>query len=477
MGWSMTPRRIRITTKLLTWSLALMTIFYLVIFFLFWGIKDVVSTSGEIVTADFAMVAKSEQAMDTLLSYLENYRKHAILGREEYLSAAWEHLERLKAIAGADGMREEHSPGIATLQNDLANYLRNGNHADLPDEERAEHWLSLVSLDRLHHVERINARVQEIYGSGASAYRWGLVGLVTATIFGVSASLGIALHLHRSLREIRLGINRMANDEEFQPIRAKTSDELGELAGAFNEMAERLDAESRMRAEFISMLSHEIRTPLTSIREAVSLVQDGVLGAVDQRQSAYLDIAQNEARRLSDLLAKLMQISNLGSKRIDLHLRPLPLLDLVHEAVQRVEPIAVKRDIAVNVNFLDETVWVSADREHLQQVLFNLLGNALKFAPNGSRVEIRFVLESRSKLVKICVMDQGPGIPPEEQKYVFQRFYRGAGVHNISDGAGLGLSISRQIIEAHAGELWLEESTATGSVFCFTLPLVSGQQS
>lgn len=476
MALSVTPRRIRITTKLLAWSIALMTIFYIVIFFLFWGIKDVVSTSGEIVTEDFAMVAKSEQVIDILLGYLENYRKHVILGREEYLSAAWEHLERLESIAGEDGMRKDHSPGIATLQKDLANYLNNGNHAELPDEERAEHWLSLVSSDRLHHFERINASVQDIYGRGASAYHWGLVGLMTATIFGVAASLGIALHLHRSLRAIRLGINRMANDEEFQPIRTESSDELGTLAGAFNEMAERLEVEARMRAEFISMLSHEIRTPLTSIREAVSLVQDGVLGPVDQRQSAYLDIAQNEARRLSDLLTKLMQISNLGAKPIDLQVRPLPLLDLMHEAIQRVQPIAVKNNIAVNAPFLEEMVWVSADREHLQQVLFNLLGNALKFAPKGSRVEIRVVLAAKSNMVKICVMDQGPGIPQTEQKYVFQRFYRGNGVHNISDGAGLGLSISRQIIAAHAGELWLEESTPTGSTFCFTLPLVSDQQ-
>ncbi|WP_161788460.1 HAMP domain-containing sensor histidine kinase [Desulfonatronum thiodismutans] len=327
-------------------------------------------------------------------------------------------------------------------------------------------------MDRLSIFDRINVSVQEIYDRGEAAYRWGLTGLAAMTFLGVATSLGIALHLNRSLREIRLGISRMANDEEFRPIETNSSDELGELAGAFNEMAERLEVEARVRAEFISMLSHEIRTPLTSIREAVSLVQDGVLGTVDQRQSAYLDIAQKEAHRLSDLLTKLMQISNLGAKRIDLSVQALPLLNLVREAILRIQPIAVKKSIIVEPPRLKEVVWVLADKEHIQQVLFNLLGNALKFAPCGSLVTINVTVLEASGMVKTCVMDQGPGIPPGERKYVFQRFYRGEGVKKISDGAGLGLSISRRIIEAHSGEIWLEDTSSTGSAFCFTLPLV-----
>ncbi|WP_028572809.1 ATP-binding protein [Desulfonatronum lacustre] len=470
------PLRIGVTTKLLVWSLALITIFYVIIFSLFLGIKDVVSTSGRIVNDDFAMVARSDQVMSTLLSYLENLRKYQILGREEYLSASWDHLETLRLLVDGFVTQGDPSPGISFLQADLAKYLHNGDHAELPDEERTERWITLISMDRLNLFERINGSVQEIYARGEAAYRWGLVGLAAATFFGVAASLGIALHLNRSLREIRLGISRMANDEEFQPIRTNSTDELGELAEAFNEMAERLDVEAQMRAEFISMLSHEIRTPLTSIREAVSLVQDGVLGAVDQRQSAYLDIAQKEAHRLSDLLAKLMQISNLGSKRIELHVQALPFLDLVREAVQRIQPIAVKKSITVEAPRLGEVIWVLADKEHIQQVLFNLLGNALKFAPCDSLVAISVTVLEASNMVKTCVMDQGPGIPPGERKYVFQRFYRGEGVQKISDGAGLGLSISRQIIEAHSGEIWLEDTSSTGSAFCFTLPLVSDRR-
>lgn len=467
------PLRIGVTTKLLIWSLALITCFSIIIFSLFLGIRDVVSTSGRIVGEDFARVARSDQVMNTLLSYLENFRKYEILGREEYLSASWDHLETLRFLVSAFAGQGDPPPGSAFLRADLANFLHNGDHAELPGEERTELWITLISMDRLNLFDRINLSVQDIYARGEAAYRWGLAGLAVMTLIGAATSLGIVLHLNRSLREIRLGISRMANDEEFQPIKANSPDELGELAGAFNEMAERLDVEARMRAEFISMLSHEIRTPLTSIREAVSLVQDGVLGTVDQRQSAYLDIAQKEAHRLSDLLAKLMQISNLGAKRIDLSVQPLPLQDLIREAIQRIHPIAVKKSIIVEPPRLKEVVWVLADKEHLQQVLFNLLGNALKFAPCDSLVRINVTELKASGMVKTCVMDQGPGIPPGERKYVFQRFYRGEGVQKISDGAGLGLSISRRIIEAHSGEIWLEDTSSTGSAFCFTLPLLT----
>ena len=476
MAKTLLPLRIGVTTKLLVWSLALTTCFSIIIFSLFLGIRDVVSTSGRIVGEDFARVARSDQVMDTLLSYLENLRKYEILGREEYLSASWDHLENIRFLVGGFASQGDLSPGISFLHADLANYLHNGNHAGLPGEEQTELWITLISMDRLSLFDRINLSVQEIYARGEAAYRWGIAGLVAMTFLGVATSLGIAIHFNRSLREIRLGINRVANDEEFQPIRTNSSDELGELAGAFNEMAERLEVEARVRAEFISMLSHEIRTPLTSIREAVSLVQDGVLGTVDHRQSAYLDIAQNEACRLSDLLAKLMQISNLGSKRVDLSVQAQPLLDLVREATQRIQPIAVKKSIIVKAPRLKKEIWVLADKEHIQQVLFNLLGNALKFAPCNSLVTINVTVLEASSMVKTCVMDQGPGIPPGERKYVFQRFYRGEGVQKISDGAGLGLSISRLIIEAHSGEIWLEDTSSTGSAFCFTLPLVTDQQ-
>lgn len=473
IGMASRPLRIGITTKLLAWSLALITIFYIITFALFLGIKGIVSTSGRIVNEDFATITQSDHVMDTLLSYLENLRKYEILGREEYLSASRDHLENLQLLVGGTVIRRDHSPGLFSLQTDLAKYLHNGNHGLFPDEDEAERWISLVSMDRMDRFERINTSVQNIYAKGAAAYRWGLIGLAAATFLGIAASLGVALHLHRSLRAIRQGIGRMTHNEEFQPICTNSSDELGELAEAFNAMAERLEVEARMRAEFISMLSHEIRTPLTSIREAISLVQDGVLGPVDQRQSAYLDIAQKEANRLSDLLSKLMQISNLGSKGIELHIQALPLRNLVQEAILRVQPIAVKKSITIAPPDLEENTWVLADKEHIQQVLFNLLGNALKFTPTDSLVTISTTMRKVSNTVKICVTDQGPGIPLQEQKYVFERFYRGKSIQKITDGAGLGLSISRQIIEAHSGEIWLEETAPTGSAFCFTLLLAT----
>ncbi|WP_161946300.1 sensor histidine kinase [Desulfonatronum thiosulfatophilum] len=467
--------RFGITKKLLAWCLVLITIFYAITIYLFLGIRDVVSTSGRIVDEDFAMVALTEQVMDTLLLYLENIRKYEILGREEYLTASREHLHNLHLMVGGHDQRR-FSPGLSDLQINLASSDIAESIAAMPDEEVIGSWINSISRDRLHYIDQINRRVQEMYSRGAEAQQWGLLGLLAATFFGVTASSAIAVYLNRSLRELRRGILRVSKDEEFQPIRIRSSDELGELAKAFNEMGARLLAEEQMRADFITMLSHEIRTPLTSIRESISLVQEGILGEVELRQAAYLDIAQNETRRLSDLLTRLMQISYLGSNSLELNLQITSAQELVIDSLRRIRPVADKKHIATRLHSSPSPVTVLADRDHIQQVLFNLLGNAMKFAPPDSTVHVNLTVLEHLKMLQVCVTDQGPGIPESEKKFVFQRYYRGNDVKKITDGAGLGLGISRQIIEAHSGEIWLDDSSSRGSTFCFTLPLTAEPQ-
>ncbi|GAB6059095.1 ATP-binding protein [Desulfonatronum parangueonense] len=463
-----------ITKKLLAWCLVLITIFYVITIYLFLGIRDVVATSERIVDEDFAMIALTEEIMDTLLMYLENMRKYEILGREEYMTASQEHLSRLITLTTSrHNQRSGFSPGLSDLRVSLASFDIDENISSMPDEEIIASWIDTVSRDRLHYLDQINRRVQGIYARGAEAQKRGLLGLVAVTFFGVAASSGIALYLNRSLREIRRGIIRISKDEAFQPIRIRSSDELGELAKAFNEMGTRLRAEEQMRAEFITMLSHEIRTPLTSIRESISLVQEGILGEVRPRQAAYLDIAQNESRRLSDLLTRLMQISYLGSNRLELNLQSISLQDLVAESIQRIRPVADKKNIATRIHSPHSLVTVLADKDHIQQVLFNLLGNAVKFAPPDSTVYVCVTYPDKPQMAQICVTDQGPGIPKDEIQYVFQRYYRGKDAKQITDGAGLGLSISRHIIEAHHGRIWLDCSSFKGSTFCFTLPLAT----
>ncbi len=466
-----------ITSRLLAWSLSLMVIFGLIIGYFSHGIRDLVSTTDGIVNKDFEVVAITEQLVDTTLLFVENRRKYEILGRQEYHLASLEHLKSferlLTSLPRGTGLPElEQGLEIMGLSR------MDGSEAveiSLPSEEALSAWIQSVTTLRAGYLDRINNRMQRMYDRGVQAQRLGFTGFVLVTLVGLLGSLIIAYFLNRSMREFRKSISAMSLSEDFKPVRVGSYGELGELAKAYNRMGIRLKQEEEMRSRFISMLSHEIRTPLTSIRESINLVRDGVAGSSSVDQARFLEIAHKETIRLSDLLQRLMQASSLESGKIRLEPVRVKAYELFEEAVERIRPVAEAGRVDIKVTTPKTSTILHADPSHIQQVLFNLLGNAVKFSPAGSQIILGASIGSGSRDLVVCVVDQGPGIPEEEEDLVFERYYRGKNISNMTDGAGLGLNISRHIIRAHGGELWLEKNSSSGCVFCFNLPAEADQ--
>jgi len=277
--------------------------------------------------------------------------------------------------------------------------------------------------------------------------------------------------MHRPLRELTKGIRSIPQRGLSAPIPILSKDEFGELAKAFNEMADRLGQEERMRSDFISMLSHEIRTPLTSIRESVNLIADEVMGTINDRQKRFLFIASGEIERITELLNHLMQVSRMEAGVLDITIRPLDPLPLISSSVHRLTPAAEAKGVKICTQVDAVLPLVRGDPDHLQQVLLNLLGNAIKFSPSGSEIIIRAVPDEQRRNVKFSISDNGPGIPEQEQSLVFQKYYRASGIKDEVDGVGLGLSISKHIVEAHGGLIWVQSQVGEGSTFGFTLPM------
>jgi signal transduction histidine kinase len=228
-----------------------------------------------------------------------------------------------------------------------------------------------------------------------------------------------------------------------------------------------------MRSDFISMLSHEIRTPLTSIRESVNLIAEEVMGDINEKQRRFLLIASTELERITSLLNHLMQISRLEAGAVEIHLRLIDLYEFVEGTISRLIPAAEAKDISIHSEIAPEISNFYCDPDNLQQVLLNLLGNAIKFSPHGSEILISVRREDSAKapLLVFSVTDGGPGIPDAEQALVFHKYYRAPGVRDHVDGVGLGLSISKHIVEAHGGEIGVRSEPGEGSTFSFTLPL------
>jgi signal transduction histidine kinase len=218
-------------------------------------------------------------------------------------------------------------------------------------------------------------------------------------------------------------------------------------------------------------LSHEIRTPLTSIRESVNMVGEEVMGPITDRQRRFLEIAGSEIGRICDLLNHLMQASRLEPGALKLHLERVDTYALVAASIESLKPAAEVKQIKITSEVPAEAPDVLGDAQYLQQVFLNLMGNAIKFSDPQSEVWVRVGQHNKQNQLTFKIVDNGPGILEEDQVKLFSKYYRAPSVRDHLDGVGLGLSITKNIVEAHHGTIWVESQVGQGSTFGFTLPL------
>lgn len=453
--------------------MVLVGIFYATTSVLILRIQNLVEVSSAIVNVNYDMDLSAQRMIQQLLSLEENRKRYEILQKDVYMEAFVSDLVDFGSTLTAVLERHpEYRARWALLTREYGALLarsRDTGPKVLPDRIVTS-WLDLLSEAREQNQQEMETRLNELAAKSRAAERLGFFGLMASIGFGVLGSVFIAYRLNLSLSEIRRGIRELGSGEPARPVRVATHDELGELAQAFNSMTARLTEEEKMRQDFIAMLSHEIRTPLTSIRESVALVADGVFGEVNEKQRHFLDISRQEALRLTNLLERLMKVSSLEAQRLKLATEPLDASALARQALDRLQSSALAKDIELKAELPEDFVFVEADQEHITQVLVNLLGNAVKFSPPGSVVRLSVTPEPAGKFVIFCVVDEGPGIAPEEQERIFLKYYREPAVRGSVDGLGLGLSIARGIVEAHGGTLWLNSAPGCGASFCFSLP-------
>jgi signal transduction histidine kinase len=250
---------------------------------------------------------------------------------------------------------------------------------------------------------------------------------------------------------------------------ANARDELGHLALTFNELLDRLTASLDQQRQFMADASHELRTPLAAIRSAA-----GVTLQRERESGEYRDalaLVDEQGRRLGRLVDDMFTLARADTGHAPLKPQPFYLDELIAEIARAASQIGRRRSVAVIAEPAAETAFVG-DEELIRRMLTNLVDNAVRYSPEGGAVRIAMVCDADCS--RIAVTDKGPGIAPDTQSHIFDRFYRGdkARTHGVSDeGAGLGLAIARWVAEAHGGRLALEQSDAGGSTFVVTLPM------
>jgi PAS domain S-box-containing protein len=227
----------------------------------------------------------------------------------------------------------------------------------------------------------------------------------------------------------------------------------------------------QMKSDFISLVSHELRTPLTSIIGFVSFILDGKTGPINEKQQNSLIRVQRQSKRLAALISDLLDVSRIESGRIQMNQEPIMLLEIANQRIEEIRPQADAKVIQLKFVAPESLPAILGDEARIGQAFTNLIGNAIKFTPDNGEVTVKLKVDGN--LLHVEVIDTGPGIPVEERQKIFEKFYQRSDIHTRQKGgSGLGLSITKTIVEAHGGTLWVDDGEqGKGSNFQFVLPL------
>lgn len=303
----------------------------------------------------------------------------------------------------------------------------------------------------------------------------------TALVSALAVSIFVSRRVVTPIRQMMQASRHIAAGHYRERVEVTGEDELGKLARSFNQMAATLEQTETMRRDLIANVAHELRTPLSSIKGYMEGLIDGVLPA---RPETYQQVYR-EADRLQRLVNDLQELSRVEAGAFELHYRPLSIAELVRQTAVRLQPQFDEKGVTLKLNLPPNLPQVKADEDRISQVLLNLVGNALQYTPAGGRVTVTAGLpapgqnlpHSRIKqdsFLLVAVQDTGIGIAPEHLPHLFTRFYRvDKSRSRVGGGSGIGLTITRHLIEAHGGYIWAESAgNGKGSVFTFALPLL-----
>jgi signal transduction histidine kinase len=230
-----------------------------------------------------------------------------------------------------------------------------------------------------------------------------------------------------------------------------------------------LEAASQHKSEFLANMSHELRTPMNAILGFSEVLAEGMFGEINDKQAEYLRDILESGRHLLSLINDILDLSKIEAGRMELELTNFDLPGAIETALILVRERASRRGIALGKTMDERLGTVRGDERKVKQVLLNLLSNALKFTPEGGRIDVRASLNGG--LAEVSVADTGVGIAPEDQGAIFEEFRQVGTADKKVEGTGLGLALSRKFIELHGGRIWVKSQVGQGSTFTFTLPV------
>jgi signal transduction histidine kinase len=295
----------------------------------------------------------------------------------------------------------------------------------------------------------------------------GLMAVLLAVYAGTLAlwvAARLAARMFKDLDAVRATLAAVGEGRRDVRVAPRGDDEIARLGHQVDDMIDRLDREERMRRELFAAVSHDLRTPITSLGLLATAIDDAIVDEAKRRE--YAGRMNTHVRQVGALIDDLFDLTRLEAKELEWTMERLVVDELVHDAVEAMRPAGDANSVAVHADVDGAHACSHGNREQLSRVLFNLIQNAIHHTPPDGSVTVH--VEAREGAVEVEVADTGDGIADGQRDRVFEPFFRGDAARQ-APGAGLGLAISRAIVEAHGGSIWLEEA-AVGTRVRFRLP-------
>ena len=445
---------------------------------------------AELVTYHFPAVETAKRLIASLYSQLKSDKQYLVLRDTVLLKEFLEEAENFRKTLAVLQEQEQSEETRKLLQktNQLHEefhtlFLSEGVQQTKPSE------LSIMEYEKRRDAlvdamsETINAYISLQESSIGGVLRDSHIRSVQAEeitrqllIMAILLGLGLAgvasYSIVRPLRRIQGQIRRIGQGQFGRTLPVTVPHELRELVNTVNWMGEKLQKLDEMKSEFLANISHELRTPLTSMREGAQLLLDGIPGPLTRDQRETLTILLSSSQRLNQLIENLLDLSRMEADMLAYQFSPTDLNRLVLRSAEKMKFLAERKHIQILTDLdSDRARMQEVDGSRIEQVLENLLSNALKFSSEGATVSIRSQPDKEANGFHITVTDTGPGIPTEDLPHVFERFYQGrtqAGRAYV--GSGIGLALSKRVIEAHGGTIWAESELGKGTSVHFMIP-------
>ena len=327
-------------------------------------------------------------------------------------------------------------------------------------------------MDEMMGQEASQAAMEQMFGPAERAYLEAVNGSLwlaggLAALVAVTLGLMFARQISSPVRTLTSAARRLGAGDLDQRVPVHRRDELGELAEAFNSMAEAVGRQEMLRRQMAADIAHELRTPLAVIQANLEAMLDGI------RPLSVEEVADvhRETQLLSRLVTDLRDLSLAETGQLPLRKELTDLTALVRMSVARFSSRAEEKGVRLVVEAAEDSPCADVDPDRVAQVFGNLLDNALRWTPPGGEAVVRLHPGAQRDEVRVTVRDTGPGIPEEHLPNVFERFYRADRARARTDGgSGIGLAVVKQLVEAHGGRVWAESRPGEGTAFGFVLP-------